>query len=232
MRRKIVIFDLDGTIIDNIEYVWKTLHEHFGVDEHPERVRTREDYFSRRITYQEWADRDIELLKKHGADRETIFRALRDARLMKGARETLMELKKRGFKLALMSGSLDVLLEKFIPDYEKIFDHVFINRIIFGENGEIKDVEATPFDMAHKKKGLFKICELEGIEPEECVFVGDHENDVEIAKAAGFSIAFNSKSEKLNEVSDVVIRKKDLREILKYLPAEEKSLNNPGHNNG
>ncbi len=42
-------------------------------------------------------------------------------------------------------------------------------------------------------------------------------NDIEIAKLAGFSIAFNSKSEELNEVSDVVIEKKDLREILEYL---------------
>ena len=49
------------------------------------------------------------------------------------------------------------------------------------------------------------------------MFVGDHDNDVEIAKTAGFSIAFNSKSEKLNDAVDVVIRKKDLKEILNYI---------------
>jgi len=217
MHKKVVIFDLDGTIIDNVEYVWKTLHEYFGIDEHPERVKSMEKFFSKEITYQEWAEKDMELLKKHGAKRETILKALGKAKLMRGAKKTLKELKGREFKIAIMSGSLDILLEKFLPDYEKIFDYVFINRIIFDEKGEIKQVKATPFDMEHKKAGMIKLCETEGISPEECVFVGDHDNDIEIAKSAGLSIAFNSKSEKLNEVSDVVIKKKDLREILKYL---------------
>jgi hypothetical protein len=34
---------------------------------------------------------------------------------------------------------------------------------------------------------------------------------------AGFSIAFNSKSKELNKVCDVVIKEKNLKEILKYI---------------
>ena len=217
MKFKVVVFDLDGTIIDNVEYVWKMIHEHLGIDDHPQRIKNREDFLSGRISYYEWAKYDLDLMKEHGANREKILKVFENARLMDGALETLETLKRENYKLALISGSLSILLEKFIPDYKRIFDHVFINRVEFDEKGEIRDVKPTPFDMSHKKTGLIKVCELEGIEPKDVAFVGDHDNDLGIAREAGFTIAFNSKSQKLNEIADVVVEKKDLREILKYL---------------
>jgi len=215
--RRLVVFDVDGTLIDNIEFIWVTLHDFFGLENDPERIRAKEDFLSKRITYQEWADRDIEILKKHGANRESMLEAVGKAKVMGGAIETLKELKETGIKTAIISGSIDFLLEKLIPDYDEFFDHVFMNRISFGKRGEIREIRATEFYLEEKKTGFLEICKKEGIDPKEAMFVGDHDNDVEIAKSAGFTIAFNSKSEKLNEVADVVIKKKDLREILKYL---------------
>jgi len=46
---------------------------------------------------------------------------------------------------------------------------------------------------------------------------GDHHNDVTIAKIAGLSIAFDAKNEELRRTADVVIDRKDLREVLKYI---------------
>jgi HAD superfamily phosphoserine phosphatase-like hydrolase len=216
MKYRLVVFDVDGTLIDNIEFVWVTLHEFFGLQDDPERIMAKEDFLSKRITYQQWADIDMELLKKHGANRQTMFESLERAKLMMGAIETLRDLKEMGIKAAVISGSIDFLLEKLIPDYDEFFDHVFLNKIHFDRNGEIEGMKATEFYLGRKKTGLLEICKKEGIDPKEAMFVGDHENDVHIAEAAGFSIAFNSKSEELNEVSDVVIKKKDLREILEY----------------
>ena len=57
----------------------------------------------------------------------------------------------------------------------------------------------------------------EKISLKECVFVGDHHNDVKISKEAGLGIAFDAKDEELRKVADRIIDKKDLREILKYI---------------
>jgi len=216
MKYKLVVFDLDGTIID-IDSIWQTLHEFFGMEKHPERIEGKKRFMSGEINYQEWADADVELMKRHGADKEKINKALSDIKLINGSLETIRTLKKSGYRLSVISGSLDILLGRLIPDYKRIFDHVFINRIFFDSQGRIEKVKATPFEQYHKKTGLLKICDIDGADPKDVAFVGDNDNDVEIAKAAGFSIAFNSKSEKLNKTADVVIEKKDLREILKYL---------------
>ena len=48
------------------------------------------------------------------------------------------------------------------------------------------------------------------------VIIGDSLTDLPMAKIAGFFIAFNAKEE-LKEKTDVVVEKKDLREVLKYI---------------
>ena len=59
-----------------------------------------------------------------------------------------------------------------------------------------------------------------GYSKKECAFIGDGDNDVELAKAVGISIAFNA-SEKLRACSKYSVVQKegheDLRAILKYL---------------
>ncbi len=217
MEYRVVIFDLDGTLVDGTESIWITLHTHFGIENHPERLKAKEMFEKGKITYQEWAERDIELMKRYGANKEELMKAISNLRLMKGAIETLNELKKRGYRLAVISGSLNIVLEKLIPDYDGIFDYVFINRIYFDEKGKIKSLEPTKFDIMKKVGALKLICEKENITPEKCVFVGDHDNDVHIAKVCGLSIAFNASSARLESVCNLVVKEKNIRKILKYI---------------
>ncbi len=213
---KLVAFDLDGTIVDGTASVWSTLHRFFGIDAHPERVALREQFRSGKITYGQWAIDDIKLLKKHGADRASMLKAFSSLKLMKGTNKTLKALKARGCKIAVISWSLQLVLEKLLPDYKNIFDYVYVHRLFFNSDGSIKNI-VTDSELKDKAALLEEICRREGISPDECVFVGDYDNDVEAAEIAGLSIAFNSKSEKLKKVCDVVIEKKDLSEILKFL---------------
>ena len=216
MKYKLICFDVDGTLIDNVTFSWQIFHDYFQTDKH-KREDARNKFFSGEITYLQWAEHDINLWKEKNAKREDFFKAIKNLKLMKGAMETLTELKKRNFKLAIISGSLNVILEKFIPNYEDFFDDVFLSRIYFNKDGSIGRVKATEFDMDGKALALKNIAKREKISLKECVFVGDYLNDLKIIKEAGLGIAFNCQYEELKKAADVVIEKKDLREILRYV---------------
>jgi len=215
-KYKLVCFDVDGTLIDNVKFSWQIFHDYFQTDKH-RREDAKNKFFNGQITYKEWAEHDINLWKERNAKKEEFFIAINHLKLMNGAMETLEELKKRGIKLAIISGSLNILLEKFIPNYEEFFDDVFLSRIYFDEEGNISKVEATEYDMDGKALALSKIAEREGISLKECVFVGDYLNDKKIIQEAGLGIAFNCEYDELKRVADVIIGRKDLREVLKYI---------------
>ncbi len=215
-KYKLVCFDVDGTLIDNVTFSWQVFHDYFQTDRH-RREDAQKKFFKGEITYLQWAEHDIELWKEKNAKKEDFFKALKNLKLMEGAMETLRELKKRKIKLAIISGSINLVLERFIPNYNEYFDDVFLSRIYFDETGAISKVEATEFDMDAKALALRKIAEREKIDLKECAFVGDYLNDIKIMQEAGLGIAFNCKYDEVKKAANIVIEKKDLREILKYI---------------
>jgi phosphoserine phosphatase len=215
MPISLICFDLDGTIIENVT-AWETLHDYFKVDS-KRRAEAKRKFFNGEISYTDWAHHDVELWVEKKVTKKKISRAIGKIRLIPGARQTLLALKKKGMKMAVISGSLNVVIEKVIPDYKEIFDYVFISKLVFDKNGFLKKSIPTWYDYEHKATALKEIAKKEKILLERTLFVGDHDNDVDIARIAGFSIAFNSKSKELNKVVNVVIKKKDLRSILDYV---------------
>ena len=217
MRYKLACFDLDGTLADNVTSSWQLFHDYFRVDA-KKREDNRRQFFEGRIPYVEWARRDVELWKERGVTRQSFIEAMRGRTgLMPGARFVLEHLKESGMRLALVSGSVNVVLDHLIPDHKKIFDHVHLTELFFDDKGRIADVNPTPFDMEGKAIALKNIAAKESIPLSQCVFVGDHHNDVHIAQAAGLSIAFNSPIQQLRTASSIVIEGKDLRKILPYI---------------
>jgi len=219
-KYKLVCFDVDGTLIDfppnTLKFSWQIFHNYFDTDLET-REKAKKAFFDGNISYLEWAEHDIGMWRKKGAKKEEFLKALDNLKLMDGAMETLQELKKNNMKLAIISGSMNILLEKFIPNYNEIFDDVFLSKILFDEEGNIVKIEPTEFDMIRKADALKHIAEREKIKLEECVFIGDYLNDVKVVEEAGLGIAFNTQEDELKKVADVVIEKKDLREVLKYI---------------
>ena len=217
-RYKLVCFDVDGTLVDNVEYSWQIFHEYFNSDK--EKIeQARNSFYSGKISYLEWAEHDINLWKSANATKLQFYKAMELAgiKAMLGAEEVLNQLKKKRLKLAIISGTLNVILDKVYPNHERIFDYIFLSRLYFDSKGRLARASPTAYDMDKKAEALKHIAEKENIPLSSCVFIGDHHNDVRVAEIAGLGIAFNCKSEELRKVADVIIEKKNLMEILKYV---------------
>ncbi|MBR9676267.1 HAD-IB family phosphatase [Candidatus Woesearchaeota archaeon] len=215
----LVCFDLDGTLIEDDEgdVLWeRMLIRIFGNKEFSD--ARYEEYKTGKIKFVEWVNIDLGEWRKASMTKKDVLEEAKNTILVPGAIETLEELRKRGFKLGLISGSVDTLLDAHgLRDY---FDDIFINELIYDEDDKLSSWVVNPSG-DRKDVALRKICEREGIPLERTVFVGDHLNDVAACKSAGLGIAFNSRVQELKDVSNVIIQEKDLRLILKHINGEE-----------
>lgn len=214
----VVAFDVDGTLVSHPEgrVVWQILLELFGCPESADTGRY-DAFLAGEITYPQWVDLDIGDWAAAGATREQIVEAVeRELELTDGAREVVTELKARGYHLAVISGTIDVVLDVLFPSHP--FDFVFTNRIGFGEDGRIASWEATPYDMDGKRAGLAEVAARVGVAPERCAFVGDNINDLSALGLAGLPVAYDPKHESVREAAQVVLPAGELRGLLEILP--------------
>jgi HAD superfamily phosphoserine phosphatase-like hydrolase len=192
-----VVFDLDGTLIAHHEPIWKTLHEAVGSDLGRRRAVVEA---ARRgeLTYAEWFANDLAMLRAAGATRAVLSGVLARLRPTPHAYELCARLRAGGAKVAVLSGGVDLALPIVLPGLE--LDHLHINRLHFDAQGALVGGEPTPYDRHHKLEGLLDLGRRFGVPLSRVAFVGDGPNDVDAARAAGFSIAWGTAPDALRYV--------------------------------
>ena len=218
MAYKLVCFDVDGTLIENVKFSWQLFHDYFEIDQ-KRREEGRKAFERGDLTYEQWAEHDVELWKERKVTKQDFSDAIahHQAKLVRGARETLGELKGNRMKLAVISGSLNVMLEHFLPDYERLFDDVYLSRLLFNKKGIISGVDATQYDNEHKATALRMIAQKEGIPLGSTVFIGDYLHDLHALQLAGLGIAFNARHQEVRDAADLSLQAHDMRAVLPYI---------------
>ncbi len=187
MKPKLIIFDLNKTLIQ--ENSWLELNKAMGVS-------TEEDDMLMKWG-QEGTISDAEgqailcnIYKKRGdSSRSSIEKVLSRYTYLPGAQESVAALLQAGHHLALISGSMDILVEKVAGELG-IKAWACNNRFIFDENNFLKSIETVDNDSTYKATQAQKIADELNIPMNQVVCVGDGANDAELFQICGISITF------------------------------------------
>lgn len=224
-KYKLVFFDGDGVLFDTPGYEennqrialssWNVVFHKLGIyDEHE---KLKEKFLKHEFrSYMEWTDAAVRVLQQKGLHRNTFKEIIYSRPLMPGAFDTIWELRQKRAATAVITGSFHALAAraKRILSLDYAAGHCKLN---FDSAGRLKSWDLVPCDFDGKVIYFKKIADIAEVAYSECAYVGDNVNDIPIFKEVGLAIAFNATKEEVRKAADVVIEKKDLREILQHL---------------
>jgi phosphoserine phosphatase len=208
MTKKLILFDLDSTLIEN-----ETIDEFAKIAGAENEVKKiTKEAMDGKLNFEQSLKKRVALIK--GAPTNKIKEAVSTLTLTEGAEETIKELKNRGHIVGVVSGGFTVATDK-IKELLGM-DYAYSNNLIEKDGKLTGEVNGVMMKEDAKGKMLQKIAKKENIDLKDTVVVGDGANDISMFKVAGFKIAFCAK-DILKKNADVCIEKRDLREILKYV---------------
>ncbi len=211
-RISFIIFDLDGVLVDTISS-WVYLHEYFGVNNDPAFFA----YMRNEIDDREFMRRDIrlwlEIRPKFHIDE--VRKILDTVPIMPGFEELINGLREKKIDSAIISAGLGLVAERIA----KLGDikQVFANGLETDEEGYLTGEGILNVKLGDKGEVVRELISKFGLKKDSMAAVGNGEVDIPMFKECGLSIAFNPHDENIINCADIIIEKKDLKEILRYL---------------
>ncbi|MBH58885.1 MAG: phosphoserine phosphatase SerB [Thaumarchaeota archaeon] len=198
----LAIFDTEGVLIDG-EFL-PELAKVVGKEEEIWEITKKG--ISGEIEWEKGLIERINELK--GVSYNDCKRVSDDMPIMNGAKETFDELRRLGFKTLTVSGGPDILIDRIKEELH--IDYAFSNKLIFNEE-KLEGVEVVVgSDKTVPIKGTLEMMDEK---KDDIVITVDGVNDIKLFDLAGLRISFNG-TKLINEKSDSIVNKKDLKEIL------------------
>lgn len=212
MRKRLVVFDMDSTIVD--AEIIDELAKAAGVGKEVADITAKG--MEGKVGFEQSLRDRVRLLK--GLPVETLKEIRDNMKLTPGSEELIRMLKDMGFKLALISGGFTYFTDELKNKLG--FDYAYANELVIKDGKVTGEVSGQIIDSKRKADTVQEIMKKEGLTKEEVVAVGDGANDSIMIKNAGLGIAFNAK-EVLKKVADGSITKNNLRGLIYCLGVDE-----------
>jgi phosphoserine phosphatase len=208
-RLRLAIFDLDGTLKQARDpYVY--LHERLGTWEASQSFLAKG--LAGELDYEEWLRLDAALWK--GVSRTEIEGLFRQNPYLPGAQAAVRALQQVGVKIAVVSTGLHLHAEQVRR--ELALDWVCANEILL-ENGRATGEARTRIPEGGKGQIVTQLQAEFGVEPDECLAVGDSVSDAAMFERVRIGVAVNPSSEQVRAVADLVLEAPDLGPLLPRL---------------
>jgi len=202
---KLCVFDFDSTLMDGetIDF----LADELGLKEKVSYITKRA--MAGELDFFESLIQRVALLK--GLKKSKVDDICHSLPFMPGAKETIKELKNRGYKVVVFSGGF-----RNATDYAKDilgYDTSFSN-ILHEKDGVLSGKVGGDMMFGFSKGDMLKRLQLIlQISSDDCMVVGDGANDVSMFKYAKIKVAYQA-NEILKKEATHIINEKDLRNIL------------------
>ena len=151
---KLIAFDLDNVLIDG--EVIDEMAQLTGVEEEISKITSKA--MEGDLDFETALKERVALLK--GASVEEINKVMMEIPLMKGAKESVSQLKKRGYKIATITGSFDVIAQRMKDELD--LDYTYSNSLS-EKDGVLTGKVTGPLVRGSKKDVLNEIMALENI---------------------------------------------------------------------
>jgi phosphoserine phosphatase len=207
---KLIVFDMDGVIFQNLD-VWTMLHKVYGTEKENEILFKK--YYE--TNYKKLVEEVVGKLWNN-KPASLFFNLINKQEYVKGAKETFEELKKRGYKTAIISSGPKQLAERAKKDLG--IDYIYANELPI-KDGKVKGEKYEDFiTVGHNKSRILReLCHTHNIMLKDVIIMGHDKNDIKMARSAGIAIAFCPLDEEFTKYCKHIITKKDLKEILSYI---------------
>ena len=205
---KLAVFDFDSTLMDGetIDF----FADELGIGE--EVAAITEEAMSGRLDFFESLQQRVGLLK--GLDYSIVEKISQNLPYMKGAKETISELKDRGLKVVCFSGGFRSATgyAKDILRYDADFSNV-----LHQKDGKLTGLVGGDMMFSHSKGDmLVRLQNILGIDSSQTLVCGDGANDLSMFAHAGTRVAFCAR-EILQKEANIIIKDKDLTQILEKI---------------
>lgn len=234
---RIVFLDMEGTLLQKAHHLddgvvapsaWTLLAERLGPECLLAENRTKQEWRENKYSgYMEWVARTVEIHQKFGLTREIFAAVVKGADLMPNALQALEAIRSWGTVTVLISGGFKALADVVQRKLKIRHSFVACEYFFSEETGLLEHANLLPADEVGKVDFMRLLCREYGVNPEDCAFVGDGMNDVHLAQAVGYSIAFNAQDALRRVCSDAVVQEighEDFMEVARLLQRRRESL--------
>ena len=204
----LAVFDFDSTLMDG-----ETIDEFAKVLGLKEKVASiTEMAMAGELDFFESLIMRVKLLE--GLEEKKVIEIAHSLPYMKGAKETIKQMKEMGYKVVCFSGGFRVA-----TSYAKEvlgFDADFAN-ILHVKDGRLTGLVGGDMMFNYSKGDMLqRLQNILGISKEDTFVCGDGANDLSMFKYANTRVAFCAK-EVLRKEANIEINEKDLTKILDYI---------------